>query len=336
MNDINDDDKKLNPKDPTSNNSPNEVKVTDDTTEEEQATASAAAPSNLEPVPKPTAQKKPATKKTQRKPKKETGAAKEQELAPSKSNDHSWAEGEPEVISNKLLQWSDAILSLAPRLARLESTPNQLEDMHDQLCQIIKKVESNMHANGYRPQHTLATRYLLCALIDETILNSSWGKDSNWEDKSLQSVFQRDRWESKEFFQVLQHSAEQPHENIDFLELTYYALRLGFHGHHNNTEQEQSLKVIKDNLLQVLTQQRRDPTHKLFSSHDSPAAKTYKHPYPHISGRWVIVTVIVVVAIVSGVDYLVRYNMQKKLTQQLQTISQNIGHAHPTGENNAK
>lgn len=259
--------------------------------------------------------------------------------ASTNNNHKDWAQGEPDVTNNKLLQWSGAVLSLAPRLSCLSKAPDDLDAMQQKLCTIIKTIEANMHADGYSPQHTLATRYLLCALIDETILDTQWGKKSNWENISLLSVFQRDRWESKDFFQILQRSAEEPHENIDFLELTYYALRLGFHGHHELEEQQQSLNIIKDNLLQCLQQQRRDPAHELFAHHNTPSKKSYKHPYPHFSARWLVISVIVIVAIISGANSLSRYNKQKTVVKQIQDISNNLAHSNNNklfGEQNAK
>jgi type VI secretion system protein ImpK len=73
-------------------------------------------------------------------------------------------------------------------------------------------------------------KYLLCSLIDETVLNTPWGSQSGWGHNSLSSEFFKKMWGGEEFFQIIDRLKQQPAQNLNLLELAYLCLSLGFEG----------------------------------------------------------------------------------------------------------
>jgi type VI secretion system protein ImpK len=78
-------------------------------------------------------------------------------------------------------------------------------------------------------------KYLLCSLLDETVLNTPWGSQSGWGHSSLSSLFYKKLVGGEEFFQLLDRMKQQPSEYGDLLELAYLCLSLGFEGKYRYT-----------------------------------------------------------------------------------------------------
>ena len=72
--------------------------------------------------------------------------------------------------------------------------------------------------------------YFLCSLIDETVLNTPWGNQSNWGHHSLLIQFHNEAWGGERFFQILDRLKQQPAQGLNLLELAYLCLSLGFEG----------------------------------------------------------------------------------------------------------
>ena len=230
-----------------------------------------------------------------------------------------WARGPRAKPHNRLLLWASPILALAIRLSNYKSEPEDFSELNSNVCSALKTIESNMHSAGYRPQYAFACRYLLCAIVDNSISLSSWGAKTNWEDSNLVDSFQGEQWSSKEFFQILQRAANQPEENIDFLELAYYGLRLGLHKK-TTKEQQDSIDLIITNVGNCLKHHRRQPKQHLLTSNDYKKVK-YKHPWLHIKVRTIIVLILIAILLVTGINTYVSHKKIMTLTQHLQKIS---------------
>ena len=72
--------------------------------------------------------------------------------------------------------------------------------------------------------------YALCALLDETILNTPWGGQSLWGQQSLLILFHKEAWGGDKFFQIIDHLVRQPGQNLNLIELCYLSLSMGFQG----------------------------------------------------------------------------------------------------------
>ena len=109
--------------------------------------------------------------------------------------------------------------------------------------------------------------YALCALIDEIVLETPWGNQSNWNHESLLGTLFNDARGGEKFFQILERSAWSPAENIDLLEFLYICLGLGFQGKYAITQGGgEQLAILTRNLYQTIRTHRGGPDRFLSST----------------------------------------------------------------------
>src|SRR5690606_40784526 len=96
----------------------------------------------------------------------------------------------------------------APRIAvgaRLGATVGHPDpaSLFRHVAQEVKSFEAGAAAAGVRPEDALTARYALCTLIDEAVLNTPWGSQSEWASRTLLNVFHSEGWGGEKFFQIL-------------------------------------------------------------------------------------------------------------------------------------
>jgi type VI secretion system protein ImpK len=91
----------------------------------------------------------------------------------------------------------------------------------------------------------LAARYVLCAALDEAVLSTPWGNQSEWTQHPLLVALHREAWGGEKFFDMLDRTSKDPGKFIDLMELQYLALAFGFAGKYQVQERGQ------DKLLEV-------------------------------------------------------------------------------------
>jgi len=131
--------------------------------------------------------------------------------------------------NNPILAVAKPILSLLTRLSQTHQH-NDVPGLHTRTIQEIRNFETNSQQKGINAQHITIARYILCAAIDETVLNTPWGSNSNWPSQSLLSTFHRENTGGQKFFALLEKMQQSPGPNIDLLELMAVILALGFQG----------------------------------------------------------------------------------------------------------
>lgn len=133
------------------------------------------------------------------------------------------------VSVNPLIAAASPILSL---LGRLQTSPHpaDIAELYLDLIHEIKSFESYAQRLSYRTETIFIARYMLAATIDETILNTSWGQESGWENHKILFFFQQEEWGGERFFVILERLQEEPLLYIDALELAYMCLSLGYEG----------------------------------------------------------------------------------------------------------
>lgn len=222
------------------------------------------------------------------------------------------------IAINPLIAATYPLLKIATHLHEPHSNPDIIH-LHTDLCHEIKAFENKAHNLGYRSQVILAARYLLCATIDEFILSTPWGRDSNWKQQNLLLTFQRESWGGDRFFLILERSAEDPAVYLDLLELGYMCLSLGFQGKHQTSKQMHELATFIDNLYDVIRHQRGEVTQRLLvhSSKIKPLARS----------RWRVpplwMTLIITLLILATI-FLPYYMHLDKLTQNAKATLQNL------------
>ncbi|MFN4159328.1 MAG: type VI secretion system protein TssL, long form [Gemmobacter sp.] len=94
----------------------------------------------------------------------------------------------------------------------------------------VRAFDSRAIAAGIDPQQVKVARYAICATIDDVVLNTPWGEQSNWALQSMVGTFHRETVGGDRLYDVLARLEKDPPTNIELLEFIYMCLTLGFEG----------------------------------------------------------------------------------------------------------
>ncbi|WP_372890938.1 type IVB secretion system protein IcmH/DotU [Rhodosalinus sp.] len=94
----------------------------------------------------------------------------------------------------------------------------------------IRAFEARALKAGIDPQKVKIARYAICATLDDVVLNTPWGGESIWAQKSLVGTFHRETVGGDRFYDLLSRLEQDPGRNIELLEFLFMCLSLGFEG----------------------------------------------------------------------------------------------------------
>lgn len=125
--------------------------------------------------------------------------------------------------------------------------------LHHQLDREIKIFDSNARVAGVKEDHVLISRYLLCTILDEAVLNTPWGAESAWTQRTLLGSFHNETAGGEKFFAILDRLRQSPAENIDVIELIYICLSLGYEGKFRIVARgREHLEALRDELFYTI------------------------------------------------------------------------------------
>ncbi len=158
---------------------------------------------------------------------------------------------------NPLESAASALLALLTRLQHLPSHPDP-EGLRNQVIEEVKTFESRALSLGAKPEIVVAARYVLCAALDDVVLNTPWGRTSdNWQRQGLLITFHKETWGGEKFFLLLDKLTKDPTGNLHLLELMYLCLALGFQGRYRVLDGGYNqLEELRERLFHTLRAQR--------------------------------------------------------------------------------
>jgi len=130
---------------------------------------------------------------------------------------------------NPLVLAASPLLLLAAQLRNTASQPD-VQHLYQQVVQQVRQFESRAQAAGLAPQTVSAARYALCAMLDESVLNTPWGEHGGWAAKTLLTTFHGETYGGEKFFLILDRLGQDFAKHLDLIELMYLCLALGFGG----------------------------------------------------------------------------------------------------------
>jgi type VI secretion system protein ImpK len=130
---------------------------------------------------------------------------------------------------NALLSAATPLLTLATELRNTARHPDP-DGLFTHVSHEITNFEVVARKGGASPEGVLAGRYILCTFLDEIVLGTPWGNQSTWVNRTLLNAFHNEGWGGEKFYQILDRLLQEPHRNVDLLELQYTCLALGFEG----------------------------------------------------------------------------------------------------------
>jgi type VI secretion system protein ImpK len=164
---------------------------------------------------------------------------------------------------NPLVQAASPLLLLGVQLRHSVTQPDAAH-LREQVIAQVRKFETHAQAANIPSQTVLAARYVLCTMLDEAVLNSPWGEQSGWAQKTLLVTFHSESYGGAKFFQILERLCSDFSKHIDLIELMYICLALGFAGRFQiEAGGRAKLADIQEDLYRRIQSQRAAPAQEL-------------------------------------------------------------------------
>ncbi|NOY73153.1 MAG: type VI secretion system protein TssL [Gammaproteobacteria bacterium] len=202
---------------------------------------------------------------------------------------------ENEILKQSpLIDAAGALLSLTPQLRQLEGKVD-VNNLHHNITLLVRNFHREMSSKiaDIETQHSAS--YVLCSLIDETVLNTPWGENSAWSQKPLLSVYHKETYGGEKVYNILDEAMITPSKNHELIELIYLSFSLGFMGKlridpQGSVKIEQLLGRTYDAL-----KKSRDRYKNQLSKNISPATGL-KHKLHSLLPAWLFVASLTLVA----------------------------------------
>jgi type VI secretion system protein ImpK len=223
---------------------------------------------------------------------------------------------------NPVVNAASLLIAVFYKTRQTVSHPN-VGGLHQQLVNAIRSFEAAANEKGISPEIILAARYIICAALDEAVLNTPWGAESAWTQRSLLSTFHNETHGGEKFFLLLEKMKERPAQNLDILELIYILLSLGFEGRYQlNPRGRDMLEKIRDDLFQTIRTYRGEYERALSPSWQG-LGKT-KNTLANYIPLWVVASVLAGILVLSytGFRYWL-YHSTDAVAQQFDDITAN-------------
>jgi type VI secretion system protein ImpK len=164
---------------------------------------------------------------------------------------------------NPLVRAASPLLLLAGQL-RGSVTPMDVDGLRQLAMEEIRRFEENARGAGVQSEVIVAARYVLCAGLDEAVLSTPWGAQSNWSQHPLLVALHREAWGGEKFFEMLDRISQDPDKYIDLMELQYLCLAFGFGGKYQVQDRGyERLAAIQQDLYRSIRSRRHAPPNDL-------------------------------------------------------------------------
>lgn len=159
------------------------------------------------------------------------------------------------AFENNLVNLSAGLLAILTTLSQ-QKDPQNLPELHQFLLSSMSELHNRGLQAGYAPRFMEKACYVLCAAFDEEIMNTAWGQAACWENHSLVAQLFQQRNAGEVFFTLLDQARQNIPRMIDFIELQYLLLRLGFCGRYQETDKH-ALADLLGALYHEINQHRK-------------------------------------------------------------------------------
>ncbi|MGI2027148.1 type IVB secretion system protein IcmH/DotU [Endozoicomonas acroporae] len=172
------------------------------------------------------------------------------------------------ISSNTLINLSAELLAILSTLSQQQEVSN-LPELHQYLVRSVNELHNRGLQAGYPPRMMEKTCYALCAAVDEEIMNTGWGQSGCWENHALVAQLFQQRNAGEVFFVLLEQARQNVPKMIDFIELLYLLLRLGFCGRYQHTDKHELAKLA-DNIFTEIREHQKPREHQTMAILSAP------------------------------------------------------------------
>jgi type VI secretion system protein ImpK len=123
--------------------------------------------------------------------------------------------------------------------------PGHPEDLRKSISLLFQDLAQQAKRQNQSEEDIKATRYALCALIDETILNSQWAFKEEWKDQPLQLDYFGEPLAGERFFDLLGRVRKKGYSKVNLHEVFCMCLILGFQGKYKIERQKELAQATR-------------------------------------------------------------------------------------------
>jgi len=164
---------------------------------------------------------------------------------------------------NPLVTVASELLSQVVRLKRSRAAED-LPTLNQRLNTAVAHFFDSALQKGIESSQASTARYVLCTVVDEAVVTTTWGRESEWSRMSLLSKFHNETCGGERFFQILDRLSKNPAKHCAMLELMYLCLALGFEGRYRIQPRGLlELENLRDALYRQIRQLRADVPREL-------------------------------------------------------------------------
>src|SRR6266542_3814614 len=157
---------------------------------------------------------------------------------------------------NPLVRAASPLLLLGGQL-RGSTSPMDIDGLRRHALDEIRRFEELARAGGVSNETVIAARYALCAHLDEAVLSTPWGSQSEWAQHPLLVTLHREAWGGEKVFEMLDRISADPERYLDLMELQYLCLALGFGGKYQVLDRgHERLAAIQQDLYRKIRAHR--------------------------------------------------------------------------------
>ncbi|AZL84504.1 hypothetical protein EIJ81_07670 [Aliivibrio salmonicida] len=220
------------------------------------------------------------------------------------------------VYNSSLLNSATELFAILVTLSR-QGEPRDINRFRQRLLDEISVFRQRGAHLEYHPSIIEKSCFVLCAAFDEAILYTQWGESARWENHSLLSKVFSQRNGGEAFFTLLDKASQQPAKLVDFLELQYVLLMLGFKGRFRH-DNENVLHEIQSNVYSIIRHYRSEsvlPVPKI------PELIEGKQPWLMLSMSKTLVIAFFITIIVYGASEYWYFNRSQPILAQFNAIN---------------
>ncbi|MDL2398816.1 type IVB secretion system protein IcmH/DotU [Rhizobium mayense] len=110
-----------------------------------------------------------------------------------------------------------------------------------QVAEEMDRFQQTAQKSGSEAGDIIAARYVLCSMLDETVLMTPWGSRSEWSANSLLNQYHNETWGGEKVFTILDRVKTNGEKKLPLLLLIHACLMLGFEGRYRVLERGRDL-----------------------------------------------------------------------------------------------
>ena len=220
---------------------------------------------------------------------------------------------------NPLINISHEVIAVLVALPRL-GYPQDIRQFRLLLLDLIAEVRNRGLFLDYHASVIDKTCFVLCAALDEMIMNTDWGESANWGNNTLVSSVFNQRNGGEVFFDLLDQALRQQMRLVDFLEVQYCLLQLGFRGRYRDMANS-PVSEFTASILKLLFRHHKD-TMLPEKSREKPVR--HGKPFRFIPFSWLLLGAAILVAITVMISELWYGSQSAVLLSQYERLAMEV------------